>query len=447
VLGDGHRRRRRRRRRVAHRGDRSDLVDTEVVDERAVGIDRLGAHAGGGARHVARRQPGQIRPGLGEVCAAHQRPAVLAHAGHPVLPCEPSEGRRAGQSRYLVPAHVGAPISLAGEREHRVGTEVGRAVNARRQVDAEERVPRVGHRVDEPPYPAGGVRPQPQVLAAERDDLGRGGVADGRGEQIRLQTGADDKPGESEGTAPGFNVHPIITAQPQCGHRRGGQYPAARGGHVGGERPCDGRVVDDGRRGGEQRGHPRHPGLQLAQLRAADPADPGHAVGGGAPLELAEPDLLGRVPRDHELAALVPDEAAIRAVGAQQVHAAPGHPGLGRARGIVDPGVHDPGVVPGLVRGDGRLLLEDNHVNACRRQTPGHREADDAGPDDADGLVRTVLRLGLHRHLSSRPKVVVAAVGAQRRVRSKSGRYRTDPSLRRYRPFPSQADGRDRVET
>jgi hypothetical protein len=309
-------------------------------------------------------------------------------------------------------------------------------------VDAEERVPRVGHRVDEPPYPVGGVRPQPQVLAAERDDLGRGGVADGRGEQIRLQTGADDKPRESEGTGPGFNFHPI-GAQPQCGHRRGGQYLAARGGHVGGERPCDGRVVDDGRGGGEQRGHAGHLGLQLTQLRAAQPADPGHAVGGGAPLELAELDLLGRVPRHHELAAFVPDEAAIRAVGAQQVHAAPGHLRLGRARGIVDPGVHDPGVVACLVRGDGRFLLEDHHVNVCRRQTAGHREADDARPDNPDGLRRTVHhanctvcgrsgRSGLPtwsaRYFASvfidtsprDPKVVVAAVGAQPRVRSKS---------------------------
>ena len=68
----------------------------------------------------------------------------------------------------------------------------------------------------------------------------------------------------------------------------------------------------------------------------------------------------------------------------------PGHLRLGRARGIVDPGVHDPGVVTRLVRGDGRFLLEDHHVDACRRETAGHREPDDAGPDNADGLRRTV---------------------------------------------------------
>jgi hypothetical protein len=65
-------------------------------------------------------------------------------------------------------------------------------------VHAEERVPRVGHRVDEPPHPADGVRAQPQVLAAERDDLRRRLVADGGGEQVGLQAGADDELGEVE---------------------------------------------------------------------------------------------------------------------------------------------------------------------------------------------------------------------------------------------------------
>jgi hypothetical protein len=44
--------------------------------------------------------------------------------------------------------------------------------------------------------------------------------------------------------------------------------------------------------------------------------------------------------------------------------------------------------VAGLVRGDGGFLLEDHHVNSGRRQLAGHREADDAGPDDTDGLRR-----------------------------------------------------------
>ena len=35
----------------------------------AVGVDRLGAYPGGSARHVGERDPGQVRPGLGEVGA------------------------------------------------------------------------------------------------------------------------------------------------------------------------------------------------------------------------------------------------------------------------------------------------------------------------------------------------------------------------------------------
>ena len=44
------------------RGDRPHLADPEVVDQPAVGVDRLRPHPRGRAGHVARRQPGQVRP-------------------------------------------------------------------------------------------------------------------------------------------------------------------------------------------------------------------------------------------------------------------------------------------------------------------------------------------------------------------------------------------------
>ena len=46
--------------------------------------------------------------------------------------------------------------------------------------------------------------------------------------------------------------------------------------------------------------------------------------------------------------------------------------------------MHDPGVVPGLVRGDGGLLLEHHDGDARGGELPRHREPDDAGADDPD---------------------------------------------------------------
>jgi|HubBroStandDraft_5_1064220.scaffolds.fasta_scaffold01755_6 hypothetical protein len=84
---------------------------------------------------------------------------------------------------------------------HRIRAEIGLTVDPRRQVHAEERVLRVGHRIDEVPYPVPGVRAQPQVLAAKRDDLRRCLVPGRRGEQVGLQPGADDQPGQPVGSA------------------------------------------------------------------------------------------------------------------------------------------------------------------------------------------------------------------------------------------------------
>ena len=48
--------------------------------------------------------------------------------------------------------HVGPPVTLAGQRQHRVGANVDAAVDAAGEVHTEERVSRVWHRVDQRPY-------------------------------------------------------------------------------------------------------------------------------------------------------------------------------------------------------------------------------------------------------------------------------------------------------
>src|SRR5262249_44232289 len=91
---------------------------------------------------------------------------------------------------------------------------------------------------------------------------------------------------------------------------------------------------------------------------------------------------LSLVAGDDELAAFVIGQAVPGAVLLDHADAAPGHPRLGRAGLVVDAGVHDTGVVAGLVLADLGFLLEDGHRDAGLSQQPGRREPDDAGPNN-----------------------------------------------------------------
>ena len=64
----------------------------------------------------------------------------------------------------------------------------------------------------------------------------------------------------------------------------------------------------------------------------------------------------------------------------------PAEPGLERAGRVVDAGMDDAAVAPGLVRRDVALLLEhrDGGVRAQLGQAARHGEPDDPGADDPD---------------------------------------------------------------
>ena len=92
---------------------------------------------------------------------------------------------------------------------------------------------------------------------------------------------------------------------------------------------------------------------------------------------------LGGLDRDDELAALDVRQRLLQAVVTQQQPPAGAQLGLQTARRVVDAGVHDAGVVPGLVRGEPVLLLEDVHAGPRipARELATHGQADDAAPD------------------------------------------------------------------
>ena len=143
------RRRRRRGRGVEHVDHPLRLDDAEVVDRLAVRVHRLGPHAGPGRVNVLpaelRNQPLQRlqeRPLAERPVHLGQRPCRST--------CGPSARSRGSRASATRPAAEAGPrVALAAEGEHGVRPGLDAAVDHSREVDAEEREPRVGHRVDQ----------------------------------------------------------------------------------------------------------------------------------------------------------------------------------------------------------------------------------------------------------------------------------------------------------
>ena len=114
----------------------------------------------------------------------------------PLRQCLPGELPGAGPPRYLrqiVQADVLPLVALEREREYRIRPDVHGVVDVPGQVHAEERVTRVGHRVDHAADAVSRLRPQLVVLTAERDDAQVTGPAEARGEVVAAESGADDQ--------------------------------------------------------------------------------------------------------------------------------------------------------------------------------------------------------------------------------------------------------------
>src|SRR6185503_14370069 len=66
----------------------------------------------------------------------------------------------------------------------------------------------------------------------------------------------------------------------------------------------------------------------------------------------------------------------------EQADPAPAQGRLERARLVVEPGVHDAGVVSGLVPGELGLLVEHGHLGPACGERPPDRQPDQARPHD-----------------------------------------------------------------
>ena len=253
-------------------------ADAEVVDQGAVAGHGLGPDAAAGAVEVVGAQVGDVAAGGVAEGAAAERPDHLADPGAPVTgghAPEAGPGQGLGQ---VAEAQVAPAVALPGQGEDGVGADQDPAVDPLGQVDPEERVARVGHRVDEAVDQVAAAGGELVVLAPERHHPGVVVVAGQAGQAVGVQPAADDQLVEGQPLAAGLDGHPggVLGDAPDLD---AGADLGPHGGRVGGQPPGHGGEVDHRGVGRVQGGDPLDVRLQLAQLVAADHPHPGDAVG------------------------------------------------------------------------------------------------------------------------------------------------------------------------
>ena len=300
---------------------------------------------------------------------------------------EPPRARPAQRLAEVAAPRPAQRVGVPGGREQRRRADQDVTADVAGEVDAEERQPRVGHRVDQAAHQCAAVRRQPHVGAAERDDP-RIGIRAGEPRQP-VRPGARAEHGEAGGDlAARVPQHDPPPGRPyrDALDARAGEQLAARVAHVVRQRPRDRAEVDDRRRGRVQCGDPGGVRLDRPQPRRVQAPQAGDPVGRAAPLELVERGQVAAVQRDDQLPAALVGQPARLAVAGQLARPRDAQSRLQRAGRVVDPGVRDARVVAGLVRGGPGLALEhdDPAPRPAVRQLAGHGQAEDAGADHGD---------------------------------------------------------------
>ena len=360
-------------------------AQAEVVDERPVGVDRLGSDAGRPEPELIVAQLRDVAPELVRERPLREVAPLLGEARPPEPPGEAPEAGVAGDRDDLAEIDVVAPVAVAGEREDRVRAGPDRAVVAAREVDPEEREARVRDRVDEPADERPRVRREPVVVAPERDDPLRAVVAGQRRHAVRPEAGAGDRP-VGQDVAAGRRGEDAVGALLEAGHGPPGLDRPARGPDVVGVGVGDRPVVDDAGPRRPQPADPERVRLELPDPLRTDRLEALDAVLAGLRLERLEARQLVLRQGHDELADPLDLDPPLGAVRLERDLALAAEAGLERTRRVVEAGVDDAAVVAGLVGRELRLALDDQdpQPGPAHEHLAGGREAEDPAADDEE---------------------------------------------------------------
>ena len=338
----------------------------------AVGSERLRPDPRRPGEHVVDVELRQELPRRVDEAAGREIADGLGGAHPPVPAREAAEAGRAQRLAEIAERHVAPAVALAREREHGVRPEPHRAVRAHRRVDAEERERRVRHRVDQPAHELALLRPEDEVVPAERARCAA------RRRPRSRRRGGRRTPRRRRPRATPRRPRPWSRST----SRRPDARTSAPPGRGGARRPRPSRPARTPGRPGRSRRR-RSPASALrgrrrrgARSRADAPAPISstlrNAVRDRATMELLEARQLVLVRRHHDLAAAEDRDPPLLAVHEEPRGALDAELRLERPRDVVDASMDDAARVPGLVRPERRLLVEHRESEA-RAASPGAR--------------------------------------------------------------------------
>jgi hypothetical protein len=384
--------------------DWADPVDPEVVEQRAIALERLRTDAGRRGDEVGNAQIRQVAARLGGERTAKKRSAQLMRTPTPMASSQRTKALGAKRLQEIVDANVAAAISLARKRQHSVRPDINAAGDPTGEVHPEKRVRRIRDRIEQAANEPFTTWNEPVVLAPEGNDPRLVVVTGQARNPVGMQTGTENEPVELIIVPAG--IHTDMRARDaHRRHLRAQHDTTARRPHVLGETRRDSAVVRDGRRRRVQAGDTCGVRLERAQLGPVDPAQTRNSVGAGAALQLPQTIKLPFVDRDDQLPALLEREISLSAIGAQKFEPASTELGLERPGRVVDAGVNDAAVVTSLMQGDVALLLEhgDLRVGAQLCHAAGYGETDDPGANHTEAQRRQLSPRNELRSSWSRP--------------------------------------------
>ena len=308
--------------------------------------------------------------------------AHFPHPGAPVLGGHFPETGKSQRAHGFANADVALAVALSGPGQHGVGAGLNIAVNVAGVMDAQKGKAGVGDGIDQSLYQMVAARGQFVVLAAEGDDANGGVLAHHRRQAVGVEAAAvDDMPGLQR--APFRFQRGSAAGLPRPRHRRAGENVAAGRLKFAGVCVGDAHIVHDAGMRRPQRADAGGVRLNLRQAFRPYDFQIRHAVGDAALVQVLQPAQLAFVGRHDNLAAGVVFNLVRIAEGHQSVFPAHAEPRFPRTGAVINAGMDDAAVMPGLVLSQPFLFLNDGNAQAGRGVQQLHRrgQADDAAAD------------------------------------------------------------------